>query len=141
MQKRHSHQTRCDRGSLWLLPYADTLGIFASIACLIHCLALPALLFLAPAFSRFAVHDDRTHVFLAAFVVSFCLLGILPGYLRHAQKKVLMMMLGGLSLVLFATFSSALLLGETWEIPLITVGNLLVVAAHYNNRKLLSCSH
>jgi hypothetical protein len=140
-QHHHHHLPRSSKGALSLLPCADTLGMAASVLCLVHCLALPAILLLAPALSAGLTHDDRTHYCLAMFVTMFCLLGILPGYLQHSQKNVLCMMILGLSMVLFATFASAIMLGERFEIPIITVGNLLVVAAHYRNRKLLTCSH
>lgn len=136
----HSH-TRSDRGTIWLLPHADTLGMAASLACLIHCLGMPVLLLFLPALSSRLAHDDLTHYFLAAFVTAFCLLGILPGYRTHNRKSVLSMMAVGLLLVLFATFAASLLIGERFEAPIITVGNLLVVAAHYRNRKLLTCAH
>ena len=137
---RQSH-TRSNRGTIWLLPHADALGMAASVACMIHCLAMPVLLVVLPAWSSRFVHDDMTHYFLAAFVTAFCLMGILPGYLKHSRKSVLAMMVVGLSLVLFATFAAALLIGERFEAPIITIGNLLVVAAHYLNRKLLCCAH
>lgn len=141
MHKQHQRHTRSDKGAMSLLPYADMLGMAASLLCMVHCLALPALLLLAPTMTAGLAHDDRTHYCLAMFVTMFCLLGILPGYMQHSQKKVLWMMILGLSLVLLATFASALMLGESLEIPIITVGNLLVVSAHYRNRKLLACSH
>lgn len=133
-QSHVSHQANNFR-----LPYADALGIAASTLCLIHCLVLPFVVMLLPALGANFVHDDRTHYFLAFFVTAFCLMGIVPGYLRHSRRQVLLLMLSGLTMVLFATFASAHLMGEMWEIPLITAGNLMVVGAHLTNRRLLSC--
>lgn len=117
----------------------DSLGILASLICLVHCLALPAVVLMLPALGGQFIHDDRTHFVLAFAVTAFCLFAVVPGYLRHSNKRVLLAMAGGLSLVLFATFGSEVLLGETWELPLITLGNLLVVSAHMSNRRLLAC--
>jgi hypothetical protein len=47
-------------------------------------------------------------------------------------------MLLGVSLVLFATFAANRMLGGYWEMPIITIGNFIVVAAHLRNRKLVS---
>jgi MerC mercury resistance protein len=143
MEKSHNRHlaTSSHNGSLWLLPHADVLGMAASLICMIHCLAMPFVLTLAPSLAPGLVHDERTHYFLAMFVTAFCLFGILPGYVRHNRKNVLYTMLAGLTLVLFATFVVGYTFGERFEIPIITIGNLLVVAAHYRNRQLLACCH
>ncbi len=138
---QHLHHTRRSGGFFSLLPCADTLGICASMLCLVHCAVLPLAISLLPALGGKFIHDDRTHFFLVFFVLAFCLFGILPGYVRHARKNVLFFMLSGVSLVLFATFLAAGTIGERFEIPIITVGNLLVVLAHWRNRALLSCQH
>jgi hypothetical protein len=43
----------------------------------------------------------------------------------------------GLSAVLAATFHAQVGLAESVEIPLITMGNLLIISAHLYNRRLL----
>jgi len=91
-----------------------------------------------PALTAGSGHEDLTHYILAGFVVVFCLFAIVPGYKRHHQKEVLAGMLVGLGLVLFATFIAEPYLGELWEMPLITLGNLVVVVTHLRNRKLVS---
>lgn len=141
MSHEPADNRRRQGGFLRLLPCADTLGICASTLCLIHCLAVPLAIALLPALAGKFVHDDRTHYFLAFFVAAFCILGVLPGYLRHSRLNVLLLMIVGLSLVLFATFLTGSALGERFEIPIITAGNLCVVAAHWRNRKLLACQH
>ena len=139
MAKHASH--RSNKGVFGALPCADTLGIAASTLCMIHCVALPFLIAFLPGIFGTFVHSDWTHVILAFFVASFCLLGILPGFLRHSERSVLLLMVVGLSLVLFATFASSLILNGRFELPLMTAGNLMVVAAHYRNRKLLHSVH
>jgi hypothetical protein len=119
----------------------DALGIFASLLCLVHCLAVPVVVLLLPSLGAQVLHNDCTHYLLAFFVTLFCLTAVVPGYLRHSDKRVLGGMMVGLALVLFATFASTFMLGESWEMPLITAGNLLVVGAHVHNRKLLTCRH
>ncbi len=117
---------------------ADSLGILAAVVCAVHCLALPVMAMALPALAAGSGHDDVTHYVLAGFVVAFCLFAIVPGYKRHHHKEVLIGMLIGLSLVMFATFIAEPLLGEFWEMPLITLGNLVVVVTHLRNRKLVS---
>jgi hypothetical protein len=117
----------------------DTLGIAASSLCLVHCLAMPVVVGVLPFVGLQVLEGHQAHVMLAAFVLCFALLAIVPGYLRHRRKDILGMMLIGLSLVLYATFCVQSTLGESWELPLITIGNLVLVSTHFRNRALHSC--
>jgi uncharacterized membrane protein (UPF0136 family) len=115
----------------------DTLGIVASSICLVHCLAMPFLLLAIPTVTAKMVASDYTHFVLAGAVTAFCLLAIVPGYMRHNSKSVLALMIIGLTLVLTATFLLHLLGSEGLELPIISAGNVLVVFAHLRNRRLL----
>ena len=114
----------------------DSLGIFTSTVCLVHCLGLPLVVLLLP--SLHIGHDEATHLFLAGWVLVFALFA-----LRSALKKenwpVVWLILSGLSAVLIATFASTVGLSPGVEAPLITVGNLLVIAGHYQNRRHGCC--
>jgi hypothetical protein len=116
---------------------ADTLGIAASTLCVVHCLALPLVALALPALASRLGNDHITHAVLALFVVAFCFFAIVPGYRRHKHGAVLAGMLTGVGLVLFATFGAESMFGPYSEMPLITIGNFMVVAAHLRNRKLL----
>jgi len=122
----------------------DALGIFASAVCMVHCLALPFIMAALP-FTMTWLGHDNVHYLLAGWVVLFCLVAIVPGYIKHRNSGILASMVVGVSLVLLATFGRHFGLAETMEIPLITAGNLLVIAAHWRNRKLThahtNCHH
>jgi len=122
----------------------DALGIFASAVCMVHCLALPLVMAALPLTSNWLGHDN-VHYLLAGWVVLFCLAAIVPGYLKHRRANILICMLAGLSLVLGATFGLSFGISESVEVPMITVGNLLVIAAHWRNRALnhahVNCHH
>lgn len=141
----HLQRTRlgslcCNKEHGWR-PSFDTLGIVASSLCLVHCLAMPVLISVLPIVGSRFLEADWTHKALASFVVSFALLAVVPGYLKHKKRSVLLGLITGLSFVLFATFLSGCLLGEKWELPLITIGNLIVVATHWHNRIFRRCSY
>lgn len=139
LKHSHRHETADNMSGSSKLLSLDALGICASALCLVHCAVMPFIVLLLPAFGSALLKDDRTHYLLAFFVTTFCLLAIVPGYRRHSNKLVLLTMLSGLALVLFATFAVDMTFGESWEVPLITLGNLLVVGAHISNRRLLAC--
>jgi cation transport ATPase len=131
----HAHEHEQNR----LVASMDTLGIAASSLCVVHCLAMPLVIGVLPLLGLQFLEGHNAHVVLAAFVLSFALLAIVPGYLRHRRKDILGMMLIGLSFVLYATFVAQQTLGESWEIPLITIGNLILVGTHFRNRALHRC--
>ncbi len=114
----------------------DVFGMLTAAVCLVHCLALPLLLSLLPSLTFIEAGHDATHYLLISWVVLFCLFSIIPGYRKHGQKTVLILMLVGLFLVSTATFHQLFALNSTCEISLITTGNFLVMAAHMFNRRL-----
>lgn len=118
----------------------DALGIAASSLCLVHCLAMPLVVGILPLLGLKFLEGHSAHVTLAFFVLTFALLAIVPGYLRHRRADILAMMLVGVGLVLYATFLAQFTLGESAEIPIITVGNLILVFTHLRNRALHKCT-
>jgi hypothetical protein len=117
----------------------DTLGIVASTLCLIHCAAMPLVITFLPILGLRFLEGHAAHYCLAAFVVAFALLAIVPGYLKHKKTSVLLSMLAGVGIVLLATFGAGRLFSENFELPLITIGNLIVVGTHLRNRGLCKC--
>jgi uncharacterized membrane protein YhaH (DUF805 family) len=115
---------------------SDSLGLFTSAVCLVHCLALPLVALILPVLHL--DHDDSTHMFLALWVLIFALLA-LPSAIKKENWLVVYLILTGLAAVLIATFASNMGLSHNLEAPLITVGNLLVMTGHYRNRRDACC--
>lgn len=133
-----THQITAPKKPGWA--NADNLGIIASAVCVVHCVALPIVALALPTLASRMGNDHLTHYVLALFVVAFCLFAIIPGYRRHRHSHVLAGMVLGVGLVLFATFAADGMLGPYWEMPIITLGNIIVVSAHLRNRKLLAAA-
>lgn len=134
--KREYHQAGANASGKTVF---DSLGIATSVICIIHCALMPVLVCLLPVLGRTFAHDDMSHKLLAFWVLSFCLLAIVPGYARHRRPHIVVLMALGLFMVMFATFGHAIGLSEAQEVVLISVGNLIVISTHYLNRKLLLC--
>lgn len=128
-------------GTSWVS--LDSLGIIASVICVIHCLTLPLLVSVMPLVGAQFLESDFTHELLAGFVVIFAVASLLPGYMKSFDSTILFGLCSGLGLVLFATFLSEPMLGPSWELPLISIGNLIVVFTHLRNRKQshVNCNH
>jgi len=125
----HSHGQRQDNT-------LDSLGIFASVLCMVHCAAMPFLMAVLPVWGMSCLQGHAAHHILAFFVVIFACAAVLPAYLKHRNLAVITLMLLGVTIVLFATFGAGYLVPDSYELPLITCGNLLVVSAHWRNRTL-----
>lgn len=115
----------------------DNLGIFASVLCLIHCLAMPFVVAAIPFIGMKWqwLQSETTENVLIAFIVGFAVFAIIPGYRAHKRPIALVGLIIGLALVA----AVAVFRGQypaNFELPLISVGNLLLVATHLLNRKL-----
>ena len=115
----------------------DNLGIFASVLCLIHCLAMPFVVAAIPFIGMKWqwLQSETTENVLIAFIVGFAVFAIIPGYREHKKPLALAGLVVGLALVA----AVAVLRGQfpaNFELPLISVGNLLLVGTHLLNRKL-----
>src|SRR5207253_2703335 len=84
-----------DKKSRWKISF-DILGIIASCLCILHCLAMPVLISVLPVVGSRLLESDWTHKALAFFVVSFALLAVAPGFLKHKKRVVLFGLITGL---------------------------------------------
>lgn len=81
---------------------ASHLSYFISSVCLIHCLMMPFVILLLPAFSVF--FTDTLESILLLSVVPVSLYAFLPTWTKHRNVLLAVMFVSGLSLVLFAQF-------------------------------------
>jgi hypothetical protein len=122
-----------------LIPSLDNLGIVASVICLIHCMAMPFILALLPFMGLSFLDSEEAHWVLAFFIIGFALVAIFPAYLKHKRPGILSAMIVGMLLVVFGAFFAEHTLGHAYEMPLLVVGNLILVATHWRNRSLIKC--
>ncbi|MEM1042196.1 MAG: MerC domain-containing protein [Bacteroidota bacterium] len=112
-------------------PRLDLAGIVLSVLCLIHCLLLPLVATGALAWAA----SERVHVGLTVVLAVVVLAVALPGYRRHRQPIVLLLLAGGLALLVGAvTLGEGL--GEAGETALTVLGSVALVAGHVLNLRL-----
>lgn len=114
----------------------DNLGIFASVLCLIHCLAMPFIVAAIPFLGMNCqwLQSELTENILITFIIGFAVFAIIPGYWTHKKPLALAGLVVGMSLV----GAVALARGHfppSMELPLISCGNLILVITHLLNRK------
>ncbi len=117
----------------------DTLGMIVSVACVAHCIAVPLVLGLLPAFGLSFLAKDGLHEVLAVVVLLVAILAFVPGYRVHRLRHVPVLGALGVSLLSGAAFAPGL--SVLVESGLTALGGTLLVAAHVLNRRALARTH
>jgi hypothetical protein len=116
----------------------DAFGLAISAICLVHCLALPLLAVLVPAFAiGFDVDGDHTfHWVLFGLAVPISTLALWRGAARSANYRWLQVGTIGLAVMLIGVLH---VLGDDSEVPVTALGVTLLAIAHVKN--FLQSSH
>jgi len=122
----------------------DTVAIFLSATCMLHCLAIPILITLFPIAQSSLLDEQTFHLILLVFILPTSLIALTIGCRKH--KDLLTMVLGGIGLsilTLMGLFGHDLLslLGER---IVTTFGGLVLAAAHFQNFRICradNCKH
>jgi|TARA_B110000208_G_scaffold154650_1_gene187335 hypothetical protein len=110
----------------------DKLAITLSIACAIHCLALPLILLLLPSFVALQLNYEAFHTWMVIIVLPTSVYALFMGCKQHKRYKLLF--IGFLGLILLVL---ALSIGnEYWEKVLTLVGSAVIAGGHYFNYRL-----
>ena len=108
----------------------DQFGILISSICLVHCLALPILLALLPAWAPLLPPDSWVHPLLIGVALPVTGLALLRGFHAHRDRRAALYGIVGLALVAIAAF---LVTAPLAEAGLTVVGGLFVAMAHVTN--------
>lgn len=104
----------------------DRSGILFSVACIIHCLALPLLATATPLFGALAENENihRVLALVTALVAILAFARPIPNVKLNGLRLIAFL---GVALLICGAFVEAL---HDFETPLTLVGALLLVAAH-----------
>ena len=117
----------------------DALGMIVSIACVVHCVALPLALGLLPALGLSFLANEGVHEVLAVVVVVVALLAFVPGYRVHHARYVPAVGAIGVALLTGAAFAPGL--SVVIESVVTAFGGAVLVAAHVLNHRALARAH
>ncbi|MDO9367886.1 MAG: MerC family mercury resistance protein [Sphingopyxis sp.] len=78
---------------------ADLMGIGLSLTCLIHCLALPLLILIAPALSRWIAAPEWVHAAILLLALPAALMAMRDGWRRHRRLTPALLAAAGLGLL------------------------------------------
>jgi hypothetical protein len=113
-------------GADWI----EALGVGATVACLIHCLALPLLLTATPVLAVSIPLPASFHVVALLLAIPATGGALYAGYRRH--RLALPMVAGGAGLVLL-TVAALSFHGHPLETVLTVIGSLAIAGAHAAN--------
>lgn len=119
----------------------DKVGMFLSALCALHCLLTPILMITLPLMAE-KFEDPLVHIVLALFVVPVGCYAFLSGFKHHHNKSILITGLVGVFIVGMTSILPIFVEHfHEVEIPLMILGSLILLAAHFQNRKSCACEH
>lgn len=120
----------------------DALGMFFSIACLLHCLALPLLLAMLPLTAATVFTDERFHRWMLLGVVPVSALALGVACLRRRAFGIALIGILGVGLLSYAAFGPEFAgLSRLDETHLTVAGALLLCTAHLINARASGLLH
>jgi hypothetical protein len=117
--------------------FADLMGIGLSLTCLIHCLALPLLILIAPALSRWIALPEWVHAAILLLALPAAMIAMRGGWRRHGRLTP-----GVLAVVGLGLLALGLAAHEGWiavadravaDRMLTSLGALMLATAHVIN--------
>jgi uncharacterized membrane protein YfcA len=112
---------------------ADTIGIWTSGLCVVHCILTPVLLSFSAVAAHFLPSEERTHRSLAVFIAMLGALALVRGYRSHRRLKVLWIMLAGLACIFAGAYWGDRLPSHSMEVMVTFAGSGLMITAHRMN--------
>ncbi|WP_170935546.1 MerC domain-containing protein [Sphingopyxis indica] len=118
----------------------DAVGVGLSFACLVHCLALPLLLLLAPALAAWLSLPEWIHAAILLLATPAAFVAMTGGWRRHRRAGPALLAAGGLILLGLGLAGHAGWLGtldpEAADRWFTSAGALSLAAAHLANWRL-----
>lgn len=119
----------------------DQAAICLSGACLLHCLAVPVLMVLAPWISLGFFGEKWFHLALVVFVVPISVLAFRLGLRQHGDRRMLLPGLSGLGLVAIAAVMEFAHIGShELAAALTSLGGILLIVGHWRNLRGRRCA-
>lgn len=119
---------------------ADLMGVTLSLTCMIHCLALPLLILLAPALSRWLAVPEGVHAFILLLALPAALVAMSDGWRRHRRLAPVLLATAGLGLLALGLAAhDGRIAGadpDAADRVLTSLGALSLAAAHLVNWRL-----
>ena len=124
---------RSERDTVRFPTWSDTLGMWTSIICFLHCLFTPILLSFSAVLAHALPGEESVHRTLAILVALFGAASLLFGFRKHRKARVLLLMMLGLGLICCSAWFGDRLPSHAIEVTVTFAGSLCMIAAHRMN--------
>ncbi len=114
----------------------DKLAIGLSLACAIHCLALPVLLALLPSMAALQLDNEAFHFWMVVAVFPSSIYALTLGCKQHKRYRLFFLGALGLILLVLALMLGEERIGEAGEKVLTALGASFVALGHWFNYRL-----
>ena len=112
---------------------SDRLAMTLSLACILHCLFMPAFLISSVAFFSIQFSDEILHYSLLFMAAPISLYALYLGKKNHKSNSFFPIGLFGLTVLFFSLFNEGTYLGLPLETILTIIGSAFLIFAHYRN--------
>ena len=112
---------------------SDRLAMTLSIACIVHCLFVPAFLISSTALFSIQFSDEILQYSLLFVAAPISLYALYLGKKNHKSNSFFPIGLFGLTVLFFALFNEGTYLGLPLETILTIIGSAFLIFAHYRN--------
>ena len=111
---------------------ADTTGACLSVACAVHCLAMPLLVAVLPLIGLGFLANERAELFLILVAIGLAVGSLAWGARHHRRLRALLMLIVALAFIVTART----VVEGTFEVVFYSIGAILLASAHLVNRHL-----
>jgi len=123
----------------------EILAIAGPILCAIHCLILPVVIAVLPFVGLQHLYHGFDEQLLTVFMLAVCIPVLVPGFLKHRKKRVLVMMVAAFALIFLAQYMEHSI-DQTMHTVVALFGSALLLKANFDNYRLThqhshSCGH
>jgi hypothetical protein len=111
----------------------DSLGVWASGLCVVHCVLTPVLLSCSAVFAHLLPSDEKVHRSLAVAIAMIGGIALLFGYRKHRRIRIPLLMAVGLAFIFGGAWWGDHLPSHAAEVAVTMVGSGFMIAAHRLN--------
>ena len=114
----------------------DKMAIGLSIACAIHCLAVPVLILMLPSIAALNLDNEAFHLWMVVAVIPCSVYALSLGCKEHSRYQFISLGFTGLAMLVLALALGEARIGESGEKILTVLGASFVAVAHWLNFRL-----
>lgn len=114
----------------------DKMAIGLSVACAIHCLALPILILMLPSITALKLDNEAFHLWMVVAVIPCSIYALFLGCKEHNRRQLVFLTFIGLGMLLLALLLGEERIGAVGEKIMTLVGASIVALGHWRNFRL-----